>query len=161
MPADKTRAKVEARRRAIYDLYLRGYTQRRIYESPRLQQDYGPFAPRTVSDALRHMDRVNAAWYENFKDPAKRVSFLFKQQVDRYGQLLAEYWTLFYTFDNERQASMKLGAANGIERCIYRLCEVLGIKGRSIDDLYLEKTIADMMKKVEEFRQSRKVGPLS
>ena len=76
-------------------------------------------------------------------------------------QILRELWTLFYSYDNEKQSGLKLGAANSIEKATYHLCEILGVRGRSVDDVNLEDTLNNMLKELEEYKQRQKLRPLT
>jgi len=113
------------------------------------------------------MLKRNQKWYLNHKEPGSRVGKFFLQQLDRENRLLLDLHTLFRGYDNEKQAGLKLGAANSIGRCIGRITDLLGVKGRSIDDLALEEKLQTMktnldkyMRDAEEYRQKQKVHPI-
>lgn len=113
------------------------------------------------------MLKRNQAWYLKHKDPETRVGKYFLQQITRETTLLQQLNTLFHGYDNEKQAGLKLGAANSIGRCISRITDLLGVKARSIDDLAVLEALGKMRedmagweKEQDEIRQKQKVHPL-
>jgi len=151
-----------------------------IANSQLFQKQWGPLDPRTIRTAIDIMNRRNQRWYEDHKLPEKRISILYKEQVDRYLHLLKAQYTLFYsymTLDHPKwkegmrdQSGLKLQCSGMIERTIYHLCDVLGVKGRSVDDQALEQTLNKLLREVsdyqakqqelEEQRMKQKIRPL-
>lgn len=134
-------------------------------------KEFGALAMRTIQEALEIMLKRNQAWYLKHKDPQGRIGKFFRQQLDRETTLLAQLNTLFDGYDNEKQAGLKLGAANSIGHCIARITDLLGVKGRTIDDVAMEEKLNTLLKGINDYRakqaaagfeqrQQEKVQPL-
>ncbi len=160
-----SRSRTRARRLAIYELYLTGANSPDIAASNEFQQRWGPISERQIRDSITIMNRQNTKWYEDNKMPEKRIGVFFKQQVDRFLTLLKQQYILFYGYHTPQslgwkegmrdQSMLKLQCAGLIERTIYHLSDVLGVKARSVDDQTLEVALNKLLSDARDYKQKQ------
>ena len=124
--AKKDERSVEERRERIYEMHLKGSTEREIAEAVGVNQS-------TVSRSLEVVGKRNRGWFQRHWDQGSLHGSLLKEQRDRLLGLVREAWNLYGRID-EIDIGKKIQALSLVKNAVKDLGDMLGLELPSLSN---------------------------
>jgi DNA-binding MarR family transcriptional regulator len=123
----KDQQSVEERRETIYEMHLKGSTEKEIAEAVGVNQS-------TVSRSLEIASKRNGVWFRRHWDHGSLQGSLLKEQRDRLTGVIREAWALYRTID-EADVGKKIQALGLVRSAIKDMGEMLGLELPTLSDM--------------------------
>jgi len=146
-------------RERIYQLYLRGLTNREIARIVGIDE----------SQVSRHMTTIrneNIEWFREHREPAQRLNAFFKEFADRLTAIYREAWVQYNAAINPPAGTQptniqnRIGLLNTMLAALRDLRVHYRMVAPSIDEVYYRQQLEELKRAVYEKRQAEKVTPI-